>query len=150
MRASRGDLALLPQGQDDYMSPSLKMPKGEVMTFWILTAALALATTAIFVRAALRGRDSGEPPAAYDLRVYRDQLKEIDRDAARGLIAAEEAERLRSEVSRRILAADTALTSGTASASAAVESSPTVGPEPIIAGSSRGTSEIIRHSICAG
>jgi cytochrome c-type biogenesis protein CcmH len=119
MRASRGDLALLPQGQDDYMSPSLKMPKGEVMTFWILTAALALATTAIFVRAALRGRDSGEPPAAYDLRVYRDQLKEIDRDAARGLIAAEEAERLRSEVSRRILAADTALTSGTASASAA-------------------------------
>ena len=40
--------------------------------------------------------------------------------------------------------------SSTARASAGVDPSPTVGPDPIIAGSSPGTSEIIRHSTRAG
>lgn len=88
------------------------------MTFWIITAALTLAVAAILARAALHGRDTGEPPAAYDLRVYRDQLKEIERDAARGIIAPEEAERMRAEVARRILAADAALQSSTTSPAA--------------------------------
>lgn len=79
------------------------------MTFWIIAAALAVGTGLLLALAALRGRQGAEPPAAYDLRVYRDQLREIDRDATRGVIAEDEAERLRSEVSRRILAADTQL-----------------------------------------
>ena len=59
--------------------------------------------------ALVRGRDSGTPPAAFDLQVYRDQLKEVDRDVARGVLPEAEAERIRTEVSRRILAADTAM-----------------------------------------
>lgn len=40
-----------------------------------------------------------------DLAVYRDQLLEIERDRARGLIAGAEAEAARIEVSRRLIAA---------------------------------------------
>jgi cytochrome c-type biogenesis protein CcmI len=76
------------------------------MVFWIVTGAMALGVSALLVLALLRGRADEEPPAAYDLRVYRDQLKEVDRDLARGIIGEGEAERLRTEVSRRLLAAD--------------------------------------------
>ena len=76
------------------------------MTFWIITGAIALISAALLALAALRPRPDAEPAAAYDLRVYRDQLKEVDRDLARGVIGAEDAERVRAEVSRRILAAD--------------------------------------------
>src|SRR5690242_194332 len=40
-----------------------------------------------------------------DLAVYRDQLEEIERDRAAGLIAEREAETARIEVSRRLIAA---------------------------------------------
>ena len=40
----------------------------------------------------------------YNLAVYRDQLAEIDRDLARGVLAAEHAEAARAEIARRILA----------------------------------------------
>jgi cytochrome c-type biogenesis protein CcmH len=79
------------------------------MTFWIITIGLALVVALLLGMALLRPRSDGEPAAAYDLRVYRDQLKEVDRDAARGLIGEADAERVRAEVSRRILAADAAL-----------------------------------------
>lgn len=79
------------------------------MLFWIITGALALAVAAILALALLRGRAGDVPPAAYDLKVYRDQLREIDRDLARGAIGQADAERTRAEVSRRILAADAAL-----------------------------------------
>ncbi len=82
------------------------------MTFWILIAMLALAVGAILTWALLRGRTGGTPAAAYDLKVYRDQLKEVDRDLARGVIDAADAERVRNEVSRRILAADAQLQAG--------------------------------------
>ena len=86
------------------------------MSFWIIAAALAVGTGLLLALAILRGRPGAEPPAAYDLRVYRDQLGEIDRDTSRGVIAADEAERLRAEVSRRILAADAQLRAGGATA----------------------------------
>jgi cytochrome c-type biogenesis protein CcmH len=47
---------------------------------------------------------------AYNLAVYRDQLAEIDRDLARGLLTPEQAETARAEIGRRILALDTAET----------------------------------------
>ncbi|MGP6085403.1 c-type cytochrome biogenesis protein CcmI [Antarctobacter jejuensis] len=75
-------------------------------TFWIVTGAVALILTAALVLALLRGRRATGPAEAYDLQVYRDQLQEIEADAARGKIATEEAERLRVEISRRLLAAD--------------------------------------------
>src|SRR5882672_5201226 len=48
-----------------------------------------------------RGPTSRE---AYNLAVYRDQLAEIERDLARGVLAAEHAEAARAEIARRILA----------------------------------------------
>jgi cytochrome c-type biogenesis protein CcmH len=41
---------------------------------------------------------------AYNLAVYRDQLAEVERDLARGIVAPEEAEAAKSEIGRRILA----------------------------------------------
>lgn len=76
------------------------------MTFWILVSALAFVVALVIGLALIRARRGAEPAAAYDLRVYRDQLKEVDRDLARGVISDEDAERIRAEVSRRILAAD--------------------------------------------
>ena len=83
------------------------------MTFWIAAAGIGLAVTALLLLALLRGRADDEPAAAYDLRVYRDQLREVDRDLARGVIAPADAERLRTEVARRVLEADRALGAGT-------------------------------------
>ncbi|CUH51992.1 c-type cytochrome biogenesis protein CcmI [Shimia marina] len=76
------------------------------MIFWITATALTLITAGFFALALIRRPANEEHPAAYDLRVYRDQLKEVDRDLARGVIAQADAERIRTEVSRRILAAD--------------------------------------------
>jgi cytochrome c-type biogenesis protein CcmH len=56
--------------------------------------------------ALLRGQRHTGPAEAFDLQVYRDQLTEVDRDLTRGVISDEDAERLRTEISRRILAAD--------------------------------------------
>ncbi|MEP2530936.1 c-type cytochrome biogenesis protein CcmI [Shimia sp.] len=79
------------------------------MVFWISAAALALAATGFIALAVLRRRDDAEHPAAFDLQVYRDQLKEVDKDLARGVINATDADRARTEISRRILAADAQL-----------------------------------------
>lgn len=46
------------------------------------------------------------------MQIYRDQLAEVDRDATRGVLDAEEAGRLRLEVSRRLLDADKAAQTG--------------------------------------
>ena len=82
------------------------------MTFWIVTAALAT-LVALLLALALRAprRPDAEPAAAYDLRVYRDQLREVERDLERGVVSEADAERVRAEVSRRILAADAELQS---------------------------------------
>jgi len=85
------------------------------MTFWLIAAAITLLTAALLVLALMRGGRSQVPPAAYDLQVYRDQLKEVEKDLARGVVTPEDAQRVRLEVSRRILEADRALARGEAS-----------------------------------
>ncbi|WP_299628210.1 c-type cytochrome biogenesis protein CcmI [uncultured Tateyamaria sp.] len=84
---------------------------GDDTLFWILTAMLTLAVVGALSAALLLGRRETRAPAAYDLDVYRDQLKEVERDLARGVVSEADAERARTEVSRRILAADAALQS---------------------------------------
>jgi len=79
------------------------------MAFWIAAAGIGLAVTVLLLLALLRGHAGDGPSAAHDLRVYRDQLREVDRDLARGVIAPAEAGRLRTEVARRVLEADRAL-----------------------------------------
>lgn len=79
------------------------------MLFWIVTGCLTLVVVATLARALMRGRADSRPPAAYDLAVYRDQLREVERDLERGVVSPADADRTRTEVSRRILAADAAL-----------------------------------------
>ncbi len=79
------------------------------MMFWAIAATLALVSSGLIAAALLRGRKHAVPHAAYDLDVYRVQLKDVDKDLARGVITPAEAERVRTEVSRRILSADSQL-----------------------------------------
>lgn len=51
---------------------------------------------------------AADAAGATDIDIYRDQLAEVDRDLARGVLEPVEAERTRTEISRRLLAADTA------------------------------------------
>ncbi|PLL13094.1 c-type cytochrome biogenesis protein CcmI [Tabrizicola sp. TH137] len=78
----------------------------ETAAFWAAAGGMGLAVAALFVLALIRARSDIAAAADFDLKVYRDQLTEIDRDLARGTLAAEEAERLRTEISRRLLDAD--------------------------------------------
>lgn len=84
------------------------------MLFWTITAALTLAIVALFALAALRGRTTSLDASAFDVQVYRDQLAEVERDLARGVLPESDAVRVRTEISRRILVADTAHQSQTA------------------------------------
>lgn len=76
------------------------------MTAWAVFAALAALAGAALARAAWRGgRAAPAARGAYDIAVFRRQLGELEADAARGLIDAEEARAARIEIERRILAA---------------------------------------------
>ena len=70
------------------------------MTLILLAGALALAVTAALLLALLRGAPARSGSAA---RIYEDQLAEVDRDAARGLLGSAEADQARAEVERRLL-----------------------------------------------
>ncbi len=80
------------------------------MVLWLTIAALTAAVIAVLVRPILaQSRRPDEDAAANvaeapDVAVYRDQLAEIERDRARGLIDATEAEAARREVARRLIA----------------------------------------------
>lgn len=76
------------------------------MTLWLVLAALALVALLLVIAPLLRGRGAGDTRADYDLEVYLDQLRELDRDVARGLIGDAEATAARTEIERRLLAAE--------------------------------------------
>lgn len=73
--------------------------------FWLVAAVLTLIVCAPLA-IALRRHGTGGSAAQKDVALYRDQLGEIDRDLARGTLAGAEAETARTEVARRLLAAD--------------------------------------------
>jgi cytochrome c-type biogenesis protein CcmH len=77
------------------------------MAFWIITIGLTAVVAGLLALALLRRDDKFSGEADYDLRVYRDQLTEVERDLERGVLSGADATRVRTEVSRRILAADT-------------------------------------------
>lgn len=73
------------------------------MTLWLMLALMtAVAAFAILWPLAPRRK---EVRSGSDVAVYRDQLQEVDRDRAAGLIGKNEAEAARVEISRRLLAA---------------------------------------------
>jgi cytochrome c-type biogenesis protein CcmH len=73
------------------------------MMLWIIFAVMTAA--ALFAVLWPLGRKPSNRAAGSDRLVYQDQLKEIDRDRAVGLIGDVEAESARIEISRRLLAA---------------------------------------------
>ncbi|MCC7047534.1 MAG: c-type cytochrome biogenesis protein CcmI [Alphaproteobacteria bacterium] len=76
------------------------------MIFWIVVALLAGGLGVAMARPLLRGAASpAAPRGAYDAQVYRDQLAEIGRDRARGVLSDDQAAAARLEVERRLLAA---------------------------------------------
>lgn len=76
------------------------------MIFWLIAAGMTALALALLLRPLLRRPPVSPPPAAFDIAVYRDQLAEVERDRARGLLGEEEAAAARLEIERRILAAD--------------------------------------------
>ena len=77
--------------------------------FWIVAAAMMAVVAAAIALPFLRGGAAARPAAAFDLQVYRDQLREVDRDRGRGVLTDDDAERLRTEIGRKVLDADRAL-----------------------------------------
>ncbi len=73
--------------------------------FWIVAFVIA-APVALVLVMGLRRSSGTLSGAASDIAVYKDQLKEVDRDLARGVLSEAEAEAARIEVSRRLLDAD--------------------------------------------
>jgi cytochrome c-type biogenesis protein CcmH len=81
------------------------------MGFWVTTAILAALIGLTIMLGFLAGRSrraEGDGGRREDVVVYRNQLRELDRDVARGIVAEADAERLRVEISRRMLDADRA------------------------------------------
>ena len=76
------------------------------MLFWSVITAAAALVALVLALSFRRGRPEATGEA--DVALYRDQLAEVDRDALRGVLSAAEAEAVRTEVARRLLAADRA------------------------------------------
>jgi cytochrome c-type biogenesis protein CcmH len=78
-------------------------PGNYLMTLWFVFALMTVA--AIFAVLWPLSRSAKPHAGGSEAAVYRDQLAEIDRDVAAGLIGRSEAEAARVEISRRLLAA---------------------------------------------
>ncbi len=75
------------------------------MLFWGIATLLAVGCLGLMFRPLLRGQGASAGRAGHDLQVYRDQLAAVEREQARGVLSPEEAEAVRVEISRRLLAA---------------------------------------------
>jgi cytochrome c-type biogenesis protein CcmH len=85
------------------------------MLFWVIAAILTLGASLAVLLPLAGGSKGASSSGDHDLEVYRDQLSELDRDAARGLIQPAEAAEARAEIARRILRLDNAEAAGKAS-----------------------------------
>ncbi len=75
------------------------------MVFWAIAIGMGGIIAAILARPLLRDGPDAAPDTQADQQVYRDQLKEVESDLARGVLSPDEADALRTEVSRRLLGA---------------------------------------------
>ncbi len=69
----------------------------------LVLAAAALVTLALICLPLLRGTEAVADRGQFDRAVYRDQLREVERDATRGVLSPAEAESARLEIQRRLL-----------------------------------------------
>lgn len=99
------------------------------MILWVALALMTAAAAGLVIAPLIRRSARVLPRAAYDREVYRDQLQEIERDVERGLIGDVEAEAARTEIGRRLLAAEDAAAAGGADrAESALD--PETSPDP--------------------
>jgi len=78
-----------------------------VIALAFLLAAVTVIMLAIVLGPLLKAAKAPPERAAFDRAVYRDQLKELEREAARGVIDPNEAAAAQLELQRRVLATDT-------------------------------------------
>ena len=76
------------------------------MTFWVIVTLLLIGAAGALAWPILRGRGYNVETAAYDVEVYRGQLKQLEAELEAGLIGKAEADAARAEIGRRMLAAD--------------------------------------------
>lgn len=76
------------------------------MMFWLFAGLLALAVFLVLLLPLLSCARSSVSRAEYDINVYKDQLIELEKDAADGRIGQSELAAARLEIQRRLLAAD--------------------------------------------
>ncbi len=84
------------------------------MLFGILIVLIACGIAALLIAVLYRAPSNATQPETGDIDIYRAQLIDVDRDVARGILNTDDADRMRTEISRRILSADTALRTRTA------------------------------------
>jgi cytochrome c-type biogenesis protein CcmH len=77
------------------------------MTLWAILTIMTSAAAVFLAAPFLRRLDQRQEPAR-DIEVYRDQLSEVEREAAAGLIDGDQVENANTEIKRRLLAADRA------------------------------------------
>ena len=78
------------------------------MMLWLTLAAMTALALALVLRPLLQRAPPAEGRRAHELRVYRAQLAELERERDQGLLPEREAEAARLEIQRRILTADAA------------------------------------------
>ena len=74
------------------------------MLFWIISALLTVLVAVVLLSPLLRASARATRYDEGEAAVYRDQLRELERDKAEGLISAEDADYARAEIGRRLLA----------------------------------------------
>lgn len=76
------------------------------MILGIVLTLMTLGAAALVVVPLLRASRTAATRKAHEIEIYRDQLDEVERDVERGMISADEAEAARTEIGRRMLAAN--------------------------------------------
>ena len=74
---------------------------GFFMTFWIIVSIICILISILFYLSITQDTPNLAPNS--DLEVYKDQLINVERDLSRGIITADEAERIRAEVSLSLI-----------------------------------------------
>lgn len=74
------------------------------LALWLVFAALTAVALLVVLRPLLSSTPSPVTAASAGAAIYRDQLQEVDRDLERNVIGTEEADALRADIGRRLLA----------------------------------------------
>lgn len=78
------------------------------MITWVIMGLVAVVVIGVLLWPLFKTQGAAQDRAVYDVTIFQDQLKEVDRDLERGVLTEAEAGSARLEIQRRILAADKA------------------------------------------